>query len=136
MKGLAKKVSFVFAFGVLTLLLPACDEAQQVGKEGVPLREEQLEDYVGETVTVSGEVQEVVSPNVFILDVDEPFTGKNMLVVSRNDIIVDATDIVQVTGMFEDMTVTKAEVDYGFDLDQDWEIKLQDQPILIADVIF
>jgi hypothetical protein len=98
--------------------------------------------YIGQEVTVVGEVDEVLSPQAFALDEDSLLEGG-----IDNDLLVfypksaelapldDAwlNDGVRVTGTVGRMTVTEIEREVGWDLDPKIEIEVEKQgPVLIA----
>jgi hypothetical protein len=98
--------------------------------------------YVGQEVTVVGEVDEVLSPMAFALDEDAPFAAG-----VDNDVLVfypksaelapldDAwlNDEVRVIGTVGKMTVSEIEREVGWDLDPKIEVEVEKQgPVLIA----
>ena len=98
--------------------------------------------YMGQEVTVVGEVDEVLSPQAFALDEDSMLEGG-----IDNDLLVfypksaelapldDAwlNDGVRVTGTVGRMTVTEIEREVGWDLDPKIEIEVEKKgPVLIA----
>ena len=98
--------------------------------------------YMGQEVTVVGEVDEVLSPQAFALDEDSLLEGG-----IDNDLLVfypksaelapldDAwlNDGVRVTGTVGRMTVTEIEREIGWDLDPKIEIEVEKKgPVLIA----
>ena len=98
--------------------------------------------YVGQEVTVVGEVDEVLSPQAFALDEDSMLEGG-----IDNDVLVfypksselapldDAwlNDEVRVTGTVGRMTTTEIEREVGWDLDPKIEVEVEKKgPVLIA----
>lgn len=98
--------------------------------------------YLGQEVTVIGEVDEVLSPQAFALDEDSLLEGgiDNDLLVfypkaSELAPLDDAwlNDSVRVTGTVGKMTVTEIEREVGWDLDPKIEIEVEKKgPVLIA----
>jgi hypothetical protein len=101
-----------------------------------------MERYVGQEVTVIGEVDEVLSPQAFTLD-EEAILAAGI----DNDVLVfypksaelapldDAwlKDEVRVTGTVGRMTVTEIEREVGWDLDPKIEVEVEKKgPVLIA----
>lgn len=98
--------------------------------------------YVGQEVTVVGEVDEVLSPMAFALDEDAPFEAgvdNDVLVfypkASELAALDDAwlNDSVRVVGTVGKMTVTEIEREIGWDLDPKIEVEVEKQgPVMIA----
>jgi hypothetical protein len=98
--------------------------------------------YVGKTVTVEADVEEVFGPRAFALDEDAPLAGgidNNLLVFSKA--AGDLADIddewlnntVRVTGKVGRMSVVEIERELGWDLDPQLETELEGAgPVLIA----
>ncbi len=98
--------------------------------------------YVGQTVTVSGAVNDVIGPRAFTLGGDELYGDAELLVVSAKDIPTPqartpgeallSRDVVQVTGPVSLFNLAEFERDVGVDLDdiafEDWAGK----PAVIA----
>lgn len=86
-----------------------------------------VESYDGETVTLSADVNEVLTPTSFTIAGTDDTEVEELLVVSAdasNDLAADLT--VEVTGMVHDaFDLTTAEEDLGTDLDdalyEDWD---------------
>src|SRR5262245_36053842 len=85
-----------------------------------------MDRYVGQEVTVVGEVDEVLSPQAFALDEDAPlaagidndllvFYPKSLELAPLDDAWLN--DTVRVTGTVGRMTVTEIEREVGWDLD-------------------
>jgi hypothetical protein len=87
-------------------------------------------EYVGETVTVVADVEEVFGPGAFALDEDAPFAGgidRDLLVLSKKaGSLSDIDDQwlnnkVRVTGTVGRMSVVEIEREIGWDLDPEIE---------------
>jgi hypothetical protein len=101
-----------------------------------------MDRYVGQEVTVVGEVDEVLSPQAFALDEDAPlaagidndvlvFYPKSLELAPLDDAWLN--DSVRVTGTVGKMTVTEIEREVGWDLDPKIEVEVEKQgPVLIA----
>lgn len=100
--------------------------------------------YLGQTVTVNGEVDKVLDSRVFVIDQEGTVlgTGDEILVISSSNIppqagkgaenpLVEAQDIV-VTGVVRMMNVEVLERELGIDLSQDVEKDFKDKPVIIA----
>lgn len=98
--------------------------------------------YIGQEVTIVGEVDEVLSPMAFALDEEAPLAAgiDNDLLVfypkSANLEELDdqwLNDRVRVRGTIGRMSVVEIEREVGWDLDPKIETELEDQrPVLIA----
>jgi hypothetical protein len=90
--------------------------------------------YVGKTVTVEADVEEVLGPRAFALDEDAPLAGgtdRDLLVLSgRAGSLADIDDQwlnnkVRVTGTVRPMSVVEIEREVGWDLDPELELELE-----------
>ncbi|WP_413160230.1 hypothetical protein ACL6C3_17470 [Capilliphycus salinus ALCB114379] len=98
------------------------------------------EEFIGETVTISGEVENVVSLNSFVLqDEDNLFDEEEVLVISvdnQTEPIVDGEN-VQVTGEVRRFNITELERDYDLtwdlDLQRELEAEFRDKTVIVAD---
>ncbi|ERT09662.1 hypothetical protein M595_0385 [Lyngbya aestuarii BL J] len=101
---------------------------------------ENTEEYIGETVTISGEVENVVSLNSFVLEDEENlFDEDEVLVISvENQLepIVDGEN-VQVTGEVRRFEITELERDYDLtwdlDIQRELEAEYKDKTVVVAD---
>ena len=104
-------------------------------KVGVTLYDitDNTEEFYGSTVTVSGEVNEVLGPRSFTIGGEE-FGGEELLVVSsvpRPD--PEEGDVVQVTGEVQRFDVSSVERNIGFDLDGELLAPWESTPSIVAD---
>lgn len=129
------------------LFLTACgesasDRVEKVG--GVTARQviENPSAYVGKTVTVSGDVEEIWGPRAF--NMDSGVTVGELLVVGREPFPqVAATgnrayvinDIATVTGVVRMLVTADIEREIGWDLDPQIETEFNAKPVLIAQSI-
>jgi hypothetical protein len=100
------------------------------------------EEWIGQTVTVEADVEEVLSGYSFKLDEDAPLEGgvdNDLLVFSPKAANLASIDDqwldnkVRVTGKVVRMTVVEIEREIGWDLDPTIEAELEDvRPVLIA----
>lgn len=98
--------------------------------------------YIGQEITVVGEVDEVLSPMAFALDEDATlqagidndllvFYPKSAMLADLDDKWLN--DEVRVTGTVGKMTVVEIERELGWDLDAKLEAEVEKQgPVLIA----
>lgn len=88
---------------------------------------------LGETVTLSAEVDEVVAPRAFLLGDDTP---QQLLVVSAPEVgsdLVEDGQAVQVTGTVREYAFTEVESDFDLDLDVDFEY--EEENYLVAEEV-
>lgn len=97
--------------------------------------------YYGKSLAVKGEVEDILSPNVFTLDEDELFGAEDLLVLNRastQNIKDDET--VVVTGVLRPFVITDLERDYDLTWDLDIQKKLEaeysQKPVLVVDSVF
>jgi len=129
------------------LFLTACgesagDRVEKVG--GVTARQviENPANYVGKTVTVSGDVEEIWGPRAF--NMDSGASLGELLVVGREPFpqIPDAgnrayvvSDVATVTGVVRMLVTADIEREIGWDLDPRIEAEFNAKPVLIAQTI-
>ncbi|MGC9526229.1 MAG: hypothetical protein ACP5D7_11900 [Limnospira sp.] len=149
------------AIAVLSLagLLGACDAynnqaeapqqdltnpANSPGVETVTSLEEvseQTQQLIGQTVTVTGEVEEIVGPGTYRLqEAGEIFGEDSIIVIMANDPPQPITEdqIVQVTGEVRQFILAEFERDYDLTWDLNMKEKLEaeyeGQPVVISQV--
>lgn len=104
-----------------------------------------LNNYVGQTVTVVADVQEVLGPRAFKLDEDSPLAGgidNDLMVLSpQAGSLANLDDNwlnnkVRVTGVVRRFAVSEIEREVGWDLDTKIETELEgSKPVLIANAV-
>lgn len=95
-----------------------------------------LADYLGQTVSVRGEVEEIAGNHAFLLSKDQLFGGERVLVINASGQTIDliegeGTD-VQVTGEVREFILADIESEYGFDLDNNVFVDYENQPVIVA----
>ena len=133
--------------GVLALLLliPFFTDDDSAGLDtGVTVSEiaDAPATYIDRTVTVGGEVEQVIGPRAFMIGGDEFIGGDELLVVSANNLptVADrpagetlaANDLIQVTGPVRRFDLADFEEEIGFDLDDAAFGAYAGQPAIIA----
>jgi hypothetical protein len=98
--------------------------------------------YIGDTITVEADVEEVLGTYAFVLDEDDPVAGgidNDLMVFSaRSAMLADIDDQwlnnrVRVTGVVRQATVAEIEREIEWDLTPDVETKVDGtKPVLIA----
>lgn len=130
------RVPAAFALAAFALLLPACTNGsnEEIGTEVEEIQGE-VNEYVGQEVTVSGEVVEIVDDNAFVLQGEDLFGGERIVVLSSSpaeNIVVGETAIV--TGTVRDYTVAEVEEDFGLDLaGSEYEVDLEQRAAIVAE---
>lgn len=125
----------------LLVLLSSCSEDRSAAGADVTAGKiiESPRDYVGKTVTVSGDVESVFGPRAFAMDSGvqagellvlgaEPFPqvsegGSRAFLVSDN---------AKVTGKVVLLITAEVEREVGWDLDRQLEVEYEGRPVLIA----
>lgn len=144
-----KRSTRAAVFGTLAaaslLLLPACAGPQSTTtpSEESNVTAEKLTDeaskYIGQEVTLRGEVEDTVDESSFTIEDDSFFGGENILVINASSepfIIPDVGDSqVQVTGTVETFVADTMASEYGLTLDPDLYGEYESQPVIIAQSI-
>ena len=97
--------------------------------------------FYGETLAVTGEVEEMYGVNTFTLDEEELFGGEDLLVIVPNitEVISDG-ETVAVTGELRSFVVADLETDYDLtwdlDVQEQLEVEYSDRPVLVADQVY
>lgn len=107
---------------------------------------ENVDGYLGRTVTVDGEIETVYNQRVFRLDQETAVVGDEILVVTRGttvpedvnntaDFLFEDAQDVRVTGQVQRLVVVEVERDVDLDLDPQIETEFEGQPIIVADQV-
>lgn len=98
---------------------------------------ENLEEYLGQTITVREEVEEMVGESAFLLDNDQLFGGEEVLVINASGeglFLVDGDDTeVQVTGEVQELVIADLEQNYDLTLDAEIFADYEQQPVIVAE---
>ena len=143
-KRRSKSLSVFGTLAAATLfLLPACGGPQSTTtpSEESNVTTEELTDetarYIGEEVTLRGEVDETVDETSFMIVDDGFFEGERILVINASSepfVIPDVGDSqVQVTGRVETFVSDDIAGKYGLTLDLDLYGEYESQPVVIAE---
>lgn len=143
----------------LFLLLAACEAPQtttttpssdtdttvnapQANTESPDLEDvaENTEQLIGQTVTVEGEVENIVGANAFRMQENELFGGDEVLIVNANPTVPISDDQnIRVTGEVRQFVVADFERDYDLNWDlevqQQLEAEYQNKPVIVAESI-
>ncbi|MCG3115450.1 MAG: hypothetical protein LLH30_07185 [Candidatus Manganitrophus sp. SA1] len=110
---------------------------------GVNELNENLDQYIGKTVTVRGEVEDVYGNRSFTVD-EEGILGKDLLVISDKPLpprvggpeetpLVLKDDTVEVTGTVRRFVATEIEREMGIDLEPQIEVEIEEnRPVIVA----
>ncbi len=128
---------------ICAITLSACESASPNIGVTVGDVEQDPEQYFGQTVTVSGEINDVYGLNTFTIG-GEGFAGSLLIVVPDDAQItgVDVIDtpdmddaIVQVTGTVREYVIAEIENEFGIDLVPEIEYE-EMEPAVVADAIW
>lgn len=97
-----------------------------------------VQDYIGQTVSVRSAVAEEVGANGFLLQNEGLFGGEPVLVINatQQPLTLPADDIeVQATGEVRQFVLTDIEQEYGLELEPDLYVEYEQQPTIVAQSI-
>lgn len=108
--------------------------------------DEDTSEYLGQTVTLRGEVEEFITPNVITLEENdailEIFNDDSTLVIMPEMPKVSSRDDqeLMVTGQVRRLSMAEAEREYNFDFDdfairEEIEIEYENRPVIYADYV-
>ena len=103
---------------------------------------EDPEQYYGQTLAVTGEIETVYGENTFTLDEEELFGGQDLLVVVNNptEAAIQDGETVAVTGELRSFVVADMETDYDLtwdlDVQEQLEVEYSDRPVLVVDKVY
>lgn len=125
------------ALALLALALSACTSSPRT-KTGTTVSEvanAQKNNLLGKTVTISGEVEELIAPKAFTIEGDRFFNDPEVLVVNptRSPAIEDT--LVQVTGTVRQFSKAEIESQFGLNLAQKLEDDFAGKPVVIATAV-
>lgn len=135
-----RKFTHVWTYGAIAVLLlmalPACtmvnSDSSNTGTTISKINNQANANLIGKTVTVNGEVEEVISPKAFIIEGEQFFNDPELLVLNLSGSpIVDDSNI-QVTGTVRQFLKSEIEREFGLNLAQELAAKFTDKPVLVA----
>ena len=140
------RIPFTFAFAViLTVGLIGCQTEETEEMEAgvtVDAITDNPDQYMGQTVTLTGEVEEAYGSTAFRMGSDG--LGRGIIVVAPPSATAgvsgfmgfNQSDMVQVTGTVRQSTVADIEQEYGLDLDPELDVELEaEEPVIVAESI-
>lgn len=128
---------------LLVMLLPACVTVEKEAAAPEPTTAvekvaQNTDQLIGQTVTVSGKVEEIVGPKAFRLEDEKIFSGEKVLVLNAVPAAVPITEgkNVTVTGQVRKFVLADFEKDYNFTNDlnvkKKMEAEFEGKPVIIA----
>lgn len=116
--------------------MASTDEYETLEASNVTLDEiaTDVEQYIGQEVTVRGEIEETIQEGVFLLDEEAWFGGEDVLVMNFDEpelLPADAPE-VQVTGTVTQFVLADIEREYGIDLDPELYVDYETKPAIMA----
>lgn len=90
---------------------------------------------IGKTVTVSGEVEEVISPKAFIIEGDRLFNDPELLILNLSSSPIVNDSNIQVTGTVRQFSKTEIENQFDLKLTQELEVEFRGKPVLMATAV-
>ena len=126
-----------------TMLFPMKNVAQeeiQEGKTNVTIDKitGNIDEYVGQTVTIRGEVESELDESGFVLEDDEFFGGEQFLLLNAGaePVMRPSEDVpVQATGTVREFILADIESEYGIDLDDELYVDYENKPAIVAESV-
>ncbi len=102
------------------------------------------QEYYDSTVTVSGEVGELLGPRAFTIGTEDDVGGGTLLVIGAKQLpqIIEgeaeeiaADDVVQVSGPVQEFNIAEIEDEIGFDLEDGLFSEYEGKPVVVANTV-
>ncbi|MBD1881336.1 hypothetical protein [Coleofasciculus sp. FACHB-T130] len=131
------------ALALLAMLVPGCVAVQKEAAAPEPTTAvekvaQNTDQLIGQTVTVSGEVEEIIGPKAFQLEDDKIFSGEKVLVLNAVSATVPIAEgkNVTVTGQVRKFVLADFEKEYNLTNDlnvkKKMEAEFEGKPVVIA----
>lgn len=141
-KTIYKDLSKILVLLTVVLLVASCSDSasERAGEVGGITARQLVENpnaYVGKTITVSGEVEEILDPRAFTMDAG----ANDLLIVGRQPYpqVSEAgnraylvSDVATVTGVFQLMNTADVEREIGWDIAPELESRFAGKPVIVA----
>ncbi len=121
---------------LLAMVLPGCNQSVTLRSDTTisEIANESNTDLIDKTVTVSGEVDQILGPKAFIIEGDQLFNDPEVLVVNATEAPIIDDTLVQVTGTVREFVGSEIERKFDLDLAQEFEVEFRgklmlDQPL-------
>lgn len=132
-----QNIKAAIALAILTTVLPACNQSAN------PKADTKISeitnglnvDLIGKTVTVSGEVDQILGPKAFIIEGEQLFNDPEVLVVNASEAPIIEDTLVQVTGTVREFVGSEIEKKFDLDLAQEFEVEFGGKLMLIATAV-
>lgn len=145
-RTITKAVAYLGAIGIgltTTMLLPAKNHAGEEIEEGktnatIEKITGNIDEYIGQMVTVRGGVEEELDESGFVLQADEFFGGEEFLLLNAGaePVVRPSDDIaVQGTGTIREFIIADIESEYGIDLDDELYVDYENLPAMVAESV-
>jgi hypothetical protein len=102
------------------------------------------QEYYGSTVTVSGQIGELIGPRAFTIGTEDDVGGGTLLVVGAKQLpeIIEGEaeevatgDVVQVSGPVQEFNIAEIEDEFGFDLEDGLFSEYEGDPVVVANTV-
>jgi hypothetical protein len=138
MKQLTRVLSAAGALALATLVMSSAAAQQQPSPTKADLKDvvRHIENYLGKTIEVEGEVLDVIPPHMMVIDAQRwfhPWGG--VLVVMPEPVagvVIREDDQVRVTGKVETLVLAEAKKRWPFLSDPKIQIDLFEKPVIVA----
>lgn len=126
-----------------TIIVPKVSEAATVeSQEAQKILQNQLsqstDEFIGQTVSLRGEVKTIIEKTSFLLEDERVFGGKDVLIINGGEPVVlldgDESDL-EVVGIVHQLILADLEKDYGIKLDHDLYAEYENRPAIVAQSI-
>ncbi len=141
-------IAGIAALVILALILwQLFAEEQSAGPEaGVTISDitDNPQEYYDSTVTVSGQVGELIGPRAFTIGTEDSVGGGTLLVIGAKQLpeIIEgdaeeiaADDVVQVSGPVQEFNIAEIEDELGFDLEDGLFSEYEGDPVVVANTV-
>ena len=124
-------------------LMAGCSANNDTGRASVDAVTDTPDNYIGETISIRGEVDELQNDrrSFTVADHDWIFPEKLLVVTPRpisqmtGGVTLREEERVQVRGTVRRLVIAELERDYDFDLERDFELEFRERPVLVASSI-
>jgi len=121
---------------LLLVVLSACNmansDSSNTGTNISEIANPPNTNLIGKTVTVSGEVEEVISPKAFIIEGDRFFNDPELLVINLSNSPIVNDSNIQVTGTVRQLNKLAIEREFDLNLTHELVAEFGGKPVLVA----